>query len=58
MAWHDRLKTLLNDVIPPAPDNRLAVLCPSDPLTQRGVTLDELWNYNEVGLNSGRRPRV
>jgi hypothetical protein len=47
MAWHDRLKTLLNEVIPPAEDNRLAVLCPGDPATQRGVTLDELWDYHE-----------
>ena len=38
MAAHERMKTLLTDVIPPAEDRRLAVLCPSDPLTQRGVT--------------------
>ena len=42
MAAGERMKTLLTDVIPPAEDMRLAVLCPTDPKTQRGVTLDEL----------------
>ena len=49
---------MLDDVIPPAEDMRLAVLCPSDPVTQRGVTLDELFEYSEGGERPGSRQRI
>ena len=52
------MKTLLTDVVPPAEDLRLAVLCPSDPKTQRGVTLDELFEYSEGGERPGSRQRI
>jgi hypothetical protein len=58
MAAHERMKTLLDDVIPPAEDKRLAVLWPSDPATQRGVTLDELFEYSEGGERPGSRQRI
>ena len=58
MAWHERMKTTLDDVIPPAEDKRLAVLCPSDPATQRGVTLDELFEYSEGAERPGSRQRI
>jgi hypothetical protein len=51
------MKTTLDDVIPPAEDKRLAVLCPNDPIRQRGVTLDELFEYNESG-KPGLRERI
>jgi hypothetical protein len=52
------MKTTLDDVIPPAEDKRLAVLCPSDPATQRGVTLDELFEYSEGAERPGSRQRI
>ncbi len=56
MATNEWMKTLLTDVIPPAEDMRLAVLCPTDPKTQRGITLDELFEFNEG--RSRRQQRV
>ena len=44
--------------IPPAEHKRLAVLWPSDHATQRGVTLDELFEYSEGGERPGSRQRI
>ena len=56
MAAGERMKTTLADAIPPEEDRRVAVLCLTDPKTQRGITLDELFEFNEG--RSRRQQRV
>jgi hypothetical protein len=42
----------------PAKSRLLPVLCVGDPLTQRAVTLDELWEDHESHEGSGSRQRI
>jgi hypothetical protein len=54
MSWHDRMKTTLADVEPPAEDTRMKVLHPTDHATQRGITLDDLWDLRPSRRRSER----
>ena len=58
MAWRPEMKTTLTDVHPPPEDTRMQVLCVGDPTTQRGITLDDLFEAADRNYGTRRESRV